>query len=70
MPIYEYRCAECGCQFEVLQRIGEDGSGLDCPACGTARPERVQSAFAATTGSSGRSRAATGAGGCGSGGFT
>ena len=31
MPIYEYKCSECG-EFEVTQRITEDPLE-DCPTC-------------------------------------
>lgn len=33
MPIYEYRCAECGFQNEYLQRMS-DAPLKDCPECG------------------------------------
>ncbi|MNC84620.1 Zinc ribbon domain protein [compost metagenome] len=33
MPIYEYRCAECGHQKEFLQRMS-DAPLKDCPECG------------------------------------
>jgi putative FmdB family regulatory protein len=32
MPIYEYRCASCGHELEVLQKISEPPLTL-CPAC-------------------------------------
>lgn len=32
MPIYEYRCQECGHELEKLQRMSE-APLLDCPAC-------------------------------------
>ena len=35
MPIYEYRCAECGFQKEFPQRIS-DAPLRDCPECGKA----------------------------------
>ena len=47
MPLYEYRCEECGHRFEVLQRLGETSDGLVCPQCGRERPERQLSTFAA-----------------------
>lgn len=34
MPIYEYRCADCGHQKEVLQKISDAPIGT-CPACGS-----------------------------------
>jgi putative FmdB family regulatory protein len=33
MPIYEYRCSECGHQTEVLQKISEPPLTV-CTACG------------------------------------
>ncbi len=33
MPFYEYRCDECGHEFESMQKINDDPL-TDCPACG------------------------------------
>lgn len=33
MPLYEYRCTECGESVEVLQRVGEPPVS-ECPRCG------------------------------------
>lgn len=32
MPIYEYRCTDCGHQFEVSQRMSDDPL-TECPVC-------------------------------------
>ncbi|HEY5366043.1 MAG TPA: FmdB family zinc ribbon protein [Casimicrobiaceae bacterium] len=32
MPIYEYRCSECGHELEALQKLA-DARLLNCPAC-------------------------------------
>lgn len=32
MPIYEYRCPECGAEFEKMQKISEGAP--PCPSCG------------------------------------
>jgi putative FmdB family regulatory protein len=61
MPLYEYRCRDCGHRFEVLQRSGAGAEGVECPRCGAARPERTLSTFA-TASHSGPARPA---GGCG-----
>jgi len=53
MPLYEYRCPTCDHRFEVLQRLGDDASGLACPACGAARVEKQLSTFAARGAASG-----------------
>lgn len=34
MPIYEYRCCECGGVVELLQTMGADSAGRSCPSCG------------------------------------
>jgi len=47
MPLYEYRCASCDHRFEVLQRLGDDATGLECPRCGAERVEKQLSTFAA-----------------------
>ena len=33
MPIYEYRCGECGQEHEALQKVSEPPL-TECPACG------------------------------------
>lgn len=33
MPTYEYRCRDCGCAFEVFQRMS-DRPAAPCPECG------------------------------------
>lgn len=67
MPLYEYRCPQCGHRFEILQRMGEGAEGLTCPRCGAGKVEKQFSTFASSTGGG---QAATG-GGCGpGGGFT
>jgi putative FmdB family regulatory protein len=45
VPIYEYRCRKCSHEFEVLQKISEDGTNLECPVCQERNPERVFSVF-------------------------
>ena len=32
MPIYEYKCEKCSCEFELLRSVKEDG-GAPCPEC-------------------------------------
>lgn len=45
MPIYEYRCQNCGHVLERLQRMSDDPL-TDCPACGEAQLKRLISAAA------------------------
>jgi putative FmdB family regulatory protein len=43
MPIYEYRCAECGYEMDKLQKIS-DPPLTDCPACGKPGLQKLVSA--------------------------
>ena len=31
MPIYEYKCEDCGETFEVIQKISENKNKFHCP---------------------------------------
>jgi putative FmdB family regulatory protein len=44
MPIYAYRCAECGHELEVLQKVS-DAPRTECPSCH--RPALVKQVTAA-----------------------
>jgi putative FmdB family regulatory protein len=68
MPLYEYRCPECGHRFEILQKMGHGAEGLTCPHCGAGKVEKQFSTFAAASPSGGGASAgAAAAGGCGPG---
>jgi len=43
MPIYEYRCSQCGHELERLQKMS-DAPLTDCPSCGQATMKRLISA--------------------------
>ena len=43
MPIYEYRCADCGFQEEYLQKVSEPPLTV-CPSCGKPQFEKLLSA--------------------------
>ena len=43
MPIYEYRCSECGFQNEYLQKVSEPPLSV-CPSCGKATFQKLLSA--------------------------
>lgn len=70
MPIYEYRCAQCGSAFEVLVRNRKDQPAA-CPSCGGRKLDKLFSAFAAhqapAAGLPACASGACGIGNCGSG---
>ncbi|MCU0242513.1 MAG: zinc ribbon domain-containing protein [Vicinamibacteria bacterium] len=54
MPLYEYRCPECGHRFELLTTISEGHRNQTCPQCGRDGAEKLVSAFSSSSsGSSG-----------------
>lgn len=40
MPIYEYRCPECGHEFEQLQRMSDDPVKV-CPSCNSEQVKKL-----------------------------
>lgn len=67
MPIFEYKCAECGKQFEAIVMGSREA---ECPSCKSKELEQQMSTFAARTQSSAPSTMPCGApgGSCGGGG--
>jgi len=68
MPIFEYRCQDCGNKFEVIQ-LGEQKP--ECPQCHTQNLQKQLSTFAVSTksnsssgGSCGAENCCMGTGGC------
>jgi putative FmdB family regulatory protein len=47
MPIFEYKCQDCGSKFEKLVRRSADADALECPSCGHQRLTQELSTFAA-----------------------
>ncbi|MBQ8972660.1 MAG: zinc ribbon domain-containing protein [Clostridia bacterium] len=67
MPLYEFRCPQCGCRFELLCSISQRDNAV-CPKC-AGKVERVyqgKCAFGAIKGASGCGGNCSGCPGCGS----
>jgi len=65
MPIYEYRCGECGREFSRLVAMSTPDEDIECPHCGARAAERLISTFfggAGGSGSAGRDSCAGGGG--------
>jgi len=45
MPIYEYRCDQCGQAFEMIRSVSDSDKGLQCPACKSLKVNRLMSVF-------------------------
>lgn len=50
MPIFEYRCNDCGSNFEKLIRRAAEQEELRCPACGKDHLTQQLSTFSAHSG--------------------
>ncbi len=46
MPLYEYKCTECGTRFEAMRKISERKDPPPCRKCGSLRTELAMSASA------------------------
>ena len=54
MPIYEYRCSECGEEFEKWLRSMSAKQDICCPRCGSRQVNKAVSMFGSSvTGSAG-----------------
>lgn len=50
MPVYAYKCLDCGSDFERLRGISSSDGELECSSCGkTGTAKRKLSTFAAIT---------------------
>ncbi len=45
MPVYEYKCCECGERFEIKRNLCAEERAVKCPRCGAKNAERVFSLF-------------------------
>ncbi|MCL4544751.1 MAG: zinc ribbon domain-containing protein [Chloroflexi bacterium] len=50
MPLYDYRCPECGARFEQFVRLSEAGAPVACPQCGAPKATKQLSTFAVVGG--------------------
>ncbi len=65
MPIYEYKCSDCGHIFEILTTSSDDAGKVQCSKCKSDKVAKIISAgsFRRTSGMSLPSAPASGCGG-------
>ena len=59
MPIYEYRCNQCGKVSEILVGVGPDDDNLMCQHCGSHSVEKILSVSSFTFADSNRAPGTT-----------
>jgi putative FmdB family regulatory protein len=59
MPIYEYRCKQCGKVSEILVGVGPDNSSLACQHCGSHDLQKILSVSSFTFSESSRAPGTT-----------
>jgi putative FmdB family regulatory protein len=64
MPIYDYRCKECGAEFEKIVRLSEADRTPLCPECSSPDTRKQITTFASPSSSS--STSSSSSSGCGS----
>jgi putative FmdB family regulatory protein len=48
MPIFEYKCNDCGKKFDVLHKSSTNLEEVVCPNCQSKNSKKLLSAFSAT----------------------
>ncbi len=70
MPVFDYRCDDCGSVYEVFHKVREKTEDVVCPSCGSTHARKQMSAPAVSMGgstSSGSNSESFSGGGCASG---
>ena len=44
MPIYDYKCNECGKTYDIFHKVREVAEDVVCPRCGSVKHTRLLSA--------------------------
>jgi putative FmdB family regulatory protein len=52
MPIFEYKCNDCGRKFDVLHKSSTNLEEVVCPDCQSKNSQKLLSSFSASMGSS------------------
>ena len=50
MPIYEYKCRDCGKVSEFLVGVGQEKAEIKCSSCGSKKLEKIFSQSVIATG--------------------
>ncbi len=60
MPIFDYRCDDCGSVYEILHKVREKAEDVVCPSCGSTHARKQMSAPAVSMGGTSPSESSSG----------
>ena len=43
MPIYAYKCNDCGTKYEIFHKVREEKENIACPSCRSDSAKRLMS---------------------------
>lgn len=66
MPIYEYVCPNCGCEFELLRPLSDAEKETSCPECQNVARRKLSTFACFTKSDSGVTSAVSGSSSCSS----
>lgn len=46
MPVFEYKCDDCGTKYDFFHKSSLNQQEVTCPKCGSAKNKKLFSAFA------------------------
>lgn len=58
MPVFEYKCRDCGTVYDVLHKSNTNKEDVVCPKCSSKKQDKLISSFSSSIKSS------SGSGGC------
>jgi len=47
MPLFEYKCSDCECKFEILHKSSKNPGKVECPECHSPKVKKLLSTFSA-----------------------
>jgi len=66
MPLYEFKCEECGNTFSEIKKLGDFSA--ECPNCTSDKTHKLMSSFSSKSASTSSVPSFSGGGGCAQGG--
>jgi putative FmdB family regulatory protein len=51
MPVFEYKCSDCGSKYDMFHKSSLKPEEVTCPKCGSVKNKKLFSAFATSNSS-------------------